>query len=235
MRSRRWFRRAHDRDGQRGFTAGIVARTRRPWNNERIGTRRDSIAEAGAHANRVSMPMTLAVLPFRVCRVTVRSRSAKSALVGRAATQLGRLTCGRGRDSRSVAMRGAIRINRRLRARDGTITEQERVQTGGAGSGTYKPVSGETSAPNAFEGAASVILTPDRRFLFATNGGDNSVSSFRVDEDGRLTPVDVKRTGNVLSGRFGEVNGRSGTAKSLSAACRAHYGRRDGWLSSHGD
>src|SRR6266478_1359064 len=91
----------------------------------------------------------------------------------------------------------------------GTLTEVERVSTGGAGSGVFKPISGQESAPNAFEGASSVILTPDRRFLFTTNGGDNSVSSFRVGEDGRLTQVDVKPTGNP-------VEGRSGTAKSLA-------------------
>ena len=91
----------------------------------------------------------------------------------------------------------------------GTLTEVERVPTGGAGSGTFKPISGQESAPNAFEGAGSVILTPDRRFLFTTNGGDNSVSSFTVDKDGRLTPIDVKRTENP-------VEGKSGTAKSLA-------------------
>src|SRR6266404_4761051 len=97
------------------------------------------------------------------------------------------------------------------RSADGAITEVERTATGGSGSGTFKPISGQDSAPNAFEGAASIILTPDRRFLFATNGGDNSVSSFAVGEDGRLTLLDVKRTGNV-------VTGRSGTAKSLAYA-----------------
>src|SRR5262245_14028250 len=69
----------------------------------------------------------------------------------------------------------------------GALTEVERVPTGGAGSGTFKPISGQESAPNAFEGAGSVILTADRRRLFTTNGGDNSVSSFSVDKDGRLT------------------------------------------------
>jgi hypothetical protein len=98
-----------------------------------------------------------------------------------------------------------------LRHPDGTITEVERVATGGAGSGTFKPISGQESAPNAFEGARSVILTPDRRLLFTTNGGDNSVSSFVVAQDGKLNLVDVKRTGNV-------VPGRSGTAKSLAYA-----------------
>jgi hypothetical protein len=95
------------------------------------------------------------------------------------------------------------------RAPDGTLTEAGRIFTGGAGSGTYKPVSGQESAPNAFEGANSVILTADRRFLFATNGGDNSVSSFAVGVDGKLTLLDAKRTGNV-------VDGRSGTAKALA-------------------
>ncbi len=95
------------------------------------------------------------------------------------------------------------------RAANGTITEVERTATGGFGSGVFKPISGQESAPNAFEGAGSVILTPDRRCLFATNGGDNSVSSFGVGEDGRLTLVDVKATGNP-------VEGRSGTAKSLA-------------------
>ena len=95
------------------------------------------------------------------------------------------------------------------RAANGTITEVERIATGGAGSGTFKPISGQDSAPNAFEGAGSVILTPDRKFLFATNGGDNSVSSFSVGEDGRLMLVDRKSTGN-------SIEGKSGTAKSLA-------------------
>lgn len=83
------------------------------------------------------------------------------------------------------------------------------MSTGGAGSETYKPISGQESAPNAFEGAGSVILTPDRKFLFATNGGDNSVSSFAVGDQSRLTLIDSKPTGNP-------VEGKSGTAKSLA-------------------
>jgi 6-phosphogluconolactonase (cycloisomerase 2 family) len=94
------------------------------------------------------------------------------------------------------------------RSANGTITEVERVPTGGAGSGVFRPIY-EANGPNAFEGAGSVILTSDRRFLFTTNGGDNSVSSFSVGKDGRLTLVDVKPTGN-------EVKGKSGTAKSLA-------------------
>ncbi|WP_432855876.1 beta-propeller fold lactonase family protein [Amycolatopsis sp. CA-161197] len=95
------------------------------------------------------------------------------------------------------------------RGADGALTEVERVPTGGGGSGVYKPISGQESAPNAFEAAGSVILTADKQFLFATNGGDNSVSSFAVGGDGKLTLLDVKRTGNIVAGR-------SGTAKSLA-------------------
>ena len=95
------------------------------------------------------------------------------------------------------------------RSANGTLTEVERIATGGAGSGTFKPISGQESAPNSFEGAGSVILSPDRKFLFATNGGDNSVSSFAAGADGRLKLLDVKPTGNA-------VEGKSGTAKSLA-------------------
>jgi 6-phosphogluconolactonase (cycloisomerase 2 family) len=97
------------------------------------------------------------------------------------------------------------------RSANGALTEVDRVLTGGAGSGTFKPISGQESAPNAYEGAASIIFAPDRKLLFTTNGGDNSVSSFRVGEHGKLTLVDCQPTGNP-------VEGRSGTAKSLAFA-----------------
>jgi 6-phosphogluconolactonase (cycloisomerase 2 family) len=93
--------------------------------------------------------------------------------------------------------RNAI-IHYRLAA-SGTLTEVERVATGGAGSGELSPIY-HINRPNDFEGAGSVILTPDRHFLFTTNAGDNSVSSFAVDKEGRVTLLDVKRTGNTTSG-----------------------------------
>src|SRR5215471_6178254 len=95
------------------------------------------------------------------------------------------------------------------RSGSGMLSEVDRCATDGAGSGTFKPISGQDNAPNSFEGAGSVILTRDRRLLFTTNGGDNSVSSFRVGEDGRLTLLDVKQTENP-------VEEKSGTAKSLA-------------------
>jgi 6-phosphogluconolactonase (cycloisomerase 2 family) len=97
------------------------------------------------------------------------------------------------------------------RSAGGALKEVERAMTGGAGSGVFKPISGQESAPNAFEGAGSVILSPDRRLLFATNGGDNSVSSFSVSKDGALKLLDTKATGNP-------IDEKSGTAKSLSYA-----------------
>src|SRR5262249_49804022 len=99
------------------------------------------------------------------------------------------------------------------RSANGILTEVERVATGGAGSGTFKPISGQESAPNAFEGGGSVILSGDRKLLFATNGGDNSVSSFAVGDRGRLKLIDTKPTGNAVAGK-------SGTAKS-AAYCRS--------------
>jgi len=81
----------------------------------------------------------------------------------------------------------------------GALTEVERVATGGTGSGPLSPIY-KTNRPNDFEGAGSVILTPDRRFLFTTNAGDNSVSSFAVDQEGRVTLLDVQRTGNPTNG-----------------------------------
>src|SRR5262249_30302808 len=95
------------------------------------------------------------------------------------------------------------------RSANGTLTEVERVATGGARSGTFKPHNGQERAPNSLEGAASASPTPQRRFLFATNGGDNSVSSFAVGDKGRLTLIDTKPTGNA-------VEGKSGTAKALA-------------------
>ena len=94
------------------------------------------------------------------------------------------------------------------RNKDGQLELGESIPTGGAGSGVFKPISGQESAPNAFEGAGSVILAESNTLLFTTNGGDNSVTSFRVSPDGNLTMIDRQSTGEP-------VTGRTGTAKSL--------------------
>ena len=92
---------------------------------------------------------------------------------------------------------------------DGQLESLESIPTEGAGSGVFKPISGQGSAPNAFEGAGSVVLAESNTLLFTTNGGDNSVTSFRVSPDGKLTLIDRQSTGEP-------VIGRSGTAKSLA-------------------
>jgi hypothetical protein len=63
-----------------------------------------------------------------------------------------------------------------------------------------------------------MALTSDRRFLFAVNAGDNSVSSFSVSEGGKLALLDVKRTGNVVTGRSGAAGGlRPGRGQAAAA------------------
>ena len=101
------------------------------------------------------------------------------------------------------------RITHFGRNADGQLELRENIHTGGAGSGVFKPISGQESAPNAFEGAGSVILAESNTLLFTTNGGDNSVTSFGVSPDGELTMIDRQPTGEP-------VMGRSGTAKSLA-------------------
>src|SRR5258708_37876997 len=58
----------------------------------------------------------------------------------------------------------------------GTLTEVERVPTGGAGSAVFTPIY-QANGPNALEGTGSAALTAPRRFLITTNGANNSVSS----------------------------------------------------------
>ena len=55
------------------------------------------------------------------------------------------------------------------RQADGKLVEVTRIKTGGAGSGEFKPIRGQESAPKSYEGAGSVFITSDRSFLFATN------------------------------------------------------------------
>jgi DNA-binding beta-propeller fold protein YncE len=95
------------------------------------------------------------------------------------------------------------------RSADGQLHEAARVATSGKGSGEFKPVTGEESAPNAFEGAGSVILSADKKYLFAANGGDNTVSVFSISPTAGLKLLDTQATGQA-------VTGRSGTAKSLA-------------------
>src|SRR3712207_124692 len=80
------------------------------------------------------------------------------------------------------------------RAADGGLTLLGHYDTGGQGSGP-----GQRFAGDGLGAGNSVQLTPDRRFLLATNAGSNSVSVLAVRHDGlRLT--DVAPTGDGSPG-----------------------------------
>ncbi len=100
------------------------------------------------------------------------------------------------------------------RLRNGGLSELERISTGGKGSGTYKPIYDKPSEPNPFEGVGSVILTPDHKYLFTTNGGNNTVSSFSIGDGGTPTLIDVQATGKP------KERTKSGTAKTLAYSPR---------------
>jgi len=92
---------------------------------------------------------------------------------------------------------------------DGQLTEAQRVSTGGKGTNGFTPLTGEMSSPDSLISSNSVIVSKDRKYLFAVNAGDNTVSCFSVGMDGMLTLMDTKGTGN-------DVSGMSGTANSLA-------------------
>jgi len=95
------------------------------------------------------------------------------------------------------------------RATDGRLMEVQRVPTTGKGTNGYAPLTGEESTPDSLISSNAVIVSRDRKYLFAVNAGDNTVSSFAVGMDGMLSLTDTQPTGNP-------VMGRTGTASSLA-------------------
>jgi 6-phosphogluconolactonase (cycloisomerase 2 family) len=76
------------------------------------------------------------------------------------------------------------------RGADGSISVVQRVDTGGAGSLNNPPFPQDhLDADNEIE------LTADGTLLFAVNAGDDTVSSFRVGTQGRLTLADQAPSG----------------------------------------
>lgn len=68
------------------------------------------------------------------------------------------------------------------RAADGTLTLSQRVATGGRGSGLGLNHPAEDLDPLGSQN--SLLLSADRRFLFAVNAGSDEVSSFRLGPHG---------------------------------------------------
>ncbi len=95
------------------------------------------------------------------------------------------------------------------RGEDGQLSEVQRVPTGGRGTNGFTPLTGEKSSPDSLISSNSIVVSKDRKYLFAVNAGDNSVSCFAIGLDGMLTLTDNARTGN-------DVTGMSGTANSLA-------------------
>lgn len=93
-----------------------------------------------------------------------------------------------------------------MRGADGRLTEVQRVPTGGKGTNGYTPVTGEMSSPDSLISSNSMIVSKDRRSLFAVNAGDNSVSAFEIDMNGMLKLTDTKSTGNAVTGPTGTAN-----------------------------
>lgn len=89
------------------------------------------------------------------------------------------------------------------RKADGRLKLIGEYETGGLGSTDFD--GGEGLDPLISEG--SVVLSDDRRFLFAVNAGSNTVSSFRINEDLSLRlrrPIEVDGVGpNSLAYRDG--------------------------------
>ncbi len=90
------------------------------------------------------------------------------------------------------------RVIHYARQANGELVEVERVPTGRKALGGFKPISGEASAPDGLVSDSALKLSADHKWLFVVNAGDNSVSSFKVADDGRLTVVDSQPSGEAM-------------------------------------
>ena len=70
---------------------------------------------------------------------------------------------------------------------DGSVKFGGTVSTGGVGAAQQQP--GCTATCPQLDTDFEVLLTPDRKLLFAVNAGSNTISSFRVGSNGALTPA----------------------------------------------
>lgn len=89
---------------------------------------------------------------------------------------------------------------------DGTLTEMDRVATGGKGTGGFSPSTGEESVPDSLLSSASVIASKDHKYLFAVNAGNNTVSCFSVKDGGHLMLMDTQSTDHGMVGKYGTAS-----------------------------
>jgi len=62
----------------------------------------------------------------------------------------------------------------------------------------YEAIQSISTVPEGFDGStwtAEILLTPDGKFLYATNRGHHSIAVFGVDDDGALTLLQIAATG----------------------------------------
>jgi 6-phosphogluconolactonase (cycloisomerase 2 family) len=77
------------------------------------------------------------------------------------------------------------------RGPNGALTRVGRFATGGHGNPTPQ---GTDPAVNPLASQGSLVLSQDRRFLFAANAGSNEISVFRIYDDA-LALIDIKASG----------------------------------------
>ncbi|MBC7809111.1 MAG: beta-propeller fold lactonase family protein [Akkermansiaceae bacterium] len=85
------------------------------------------------------------------------------------------------------------------RLSDGTLLLSENYPTGGNGTGIgHIPSLAEMDRADPLISNNSLYPSQDRRFLFAVNAGSGSITSFRVEGDGRLTRIETEPSGGAF-------------------------------------
>ncbi|MFZ6864205.1 lactonase family protein [Undibacterium sp. Ji67W] len=92
---------------------------------------------------------------------------------------------------------------------DGSLTLQNRTFTGGVGTnGVRFGDATNTSVPDSLVGRNSIAVSPDHTTLFAVNAGNNTVSTFAIDQvSGDLTLKKVNVTTGVFPTSLAFSNG----------------------------
>lgn len=81
------------------------------------------------------------------------------------------------------------------RSEDGTLSRKRRFATGGSGSGVFESSTGMLILGSAFGQSSPVNLGGGSDLLFAANAGSDSISVFRVRDNGGLNLIEVQPSG----------------------------------------